>query len=158
MRPRAAVTATGLALAAGCLHSTQGDDRGDPRACRQTYEFGNTGCADVAGEVVGLRGQPLATISVGPGNSERSDGLNTTYADTDVEGLFALRLTRFGPKPPWAAIGPDTVSLYVRAADPRTAGVGIPARVRDSVLVRLTVAPVGAVPEPSTVRIVLDVP
>jgi hypothetical protein len=57
-----------------------------------------------------------------------------------------------------AGTGPDTISVYVIATDPLSAGVGIPATIRDSVLTTATVAPVGEIPEPAAVRITLQKP
>ena len=60
-----------------------------------------------------------------------------------------------GPPP---AGGPDTLSLWVLGADPGTAGVDIPARVQDSVLVQAMVGPVGTIPVPTIVRLTLPAP
>jgi hypothetical protein len=130
---------------------------GDPRACQQTAEFGNTGCFEVAGQVVGTAGLALAGVVVGPRYLPGRDGFNTAYVTTDTAGHFRLRLIRVGGRPVGLA-GPDTLSVFVEAADPRSADVGIPARVRDSILAVVTVAPVGAVPVPAVVRITLPVP
>ena len=126
-------------------------------ACRQTYEFNNSGCFEVRGQVVGAGGQGIAGIYVGPRPVSTRGGFNTAYTTTDAAGQFRIRLSRmFGSAP--AAGQPDTLSVHVVAFDPRSAGVGIPARVRDSVLTIVTVAPVGATPTPVDVRIVLTAP
>jgi len=128
----------------------------EARSCPQTYEFGNTGCLEITGQVVGLRGQPLAGITVRPGYLPERGGFNIVSATTDGAGAFAFRGSRMTGLPP--AAGPDTLSLWVVGADPASAGVNIPARVRDSVLVQATVSPVGSVPTPATVRLTLQAP
>jgi hypothetical protein len=75
---------------------------------------------------------------------------------TDTTGPFRLRAFRLIGRPP--AAGSDTASAYVIAADPRTAGLNIPATVRDSILVLMTLTPVGSIPAPARVRITLPVP
>jgi len=153
---RAAALCAVSAAAVACGTPTGREEDGDTRACYQTYEFGNYGCVDIVGQVVGTAGQPLAGISVGPGAMSPSTGLNTVYDDTDADGRFGFRLVRYAGAPP--STGPDTVSVYVRAADPRSAGVNVPATVRDSVLVLLTVTPIGKVPAPVSVTIRLPTP
>ena len=154
MDVRVAPLALAAVLAAGCRSPV--GERDDPRACTQTYEFGNTGCADLRGTAVGLRGQPLAGIVVGLRPSPRGAGLAAGVATTDTAGAFQLRAVRYGGRPP--AAGPDTASVWVGGVDPRTAGLGVPARVRDSVLVPVTISPVGTLPEPTAVRLTLPAP
>lgn len=111
----------------------------------------------MTGQVVGSHGQPLSDISVGPRPLASGVTFNSTYSETDIDGRFRIRLSRMvGDRP--AGPGPDTVSVYVIATDPRSAGVGIPAAIRDSVLTTVTVAPVGEIPEPAAVRITLQKP
>jgi hypothetical protein len=145
------------ALAAGCRAPAGPRDEPQPsRACAQTYEFGNTGCADLVGVVVGLRDQPLPGILVTLRPGAQGNGLGAGSATTDTAGAFRLRAIRYGGQPP--ASGPDTASLWVAGADPRTSGLGVSARVRDSVLVQVSVSPVGAVPAPAAVRLMLPAP
>lgn len=138
----------------------QRDEARSSRTCPQTYEFGNTGCVEVIGQVVGLRGQPLTGISVGLRHTSVSEApgqaFSSAFTWSDSAGAFRLRAMRMVGRPP--RTGPDTISLWVHGADPRSSGVGVPARVRDSVLVVGTVSPVGAVPEPTVVRLVLPAP
>jgi hypothetical protein len=84
-------------------------------------------------------------------------GFTSPYEKTDVTGRFRIRLARMLGEPP-ASAAPDTISVYVVAADPRSAGVGVPSTIRDSVLCVVTVAPVGTIPTATEVRIVLPVP
>lgn len=144
-----------IGLLAGCHNPTE---NGDPRACEQTYEFGNTGCFEVSGQVVGLRGQALGGILVGPRPlAGPSASFNSAYRTTDSTGRFRVRLSRMVGTPP-ANAAPDTLSVYVVGLDPRSAGLGVPPTARDSVLTVVTVAPVGAVPNSAEVRIILPVP
>lgn len=130
----------------------------DARECQQSYEFGNTGCFEVSGEVVGLRGQALDGIVVIPRPVPREYvGFSSPDQTTDVTGRFRIRPARMLGGPP-ANAAPDTISVYLVAADPRSAGFEVPATVRDSVLCVVTVAPVGTIPTATEVRIVLPVP
>jgi hypothetical protein len=156
-RTRAAVRTIVVALigaSASCRNAANADGS---RACQQTYEFGNTGCFELAGRVVGLRGQALAGMSVGPRPVSGPHLFNADYRTTDEAGHFRIRLSRMVGSPP-ASPARDTLSVYVVAADPRSAGLGTPATIRDSVLTLVTVAPIGTLPEPAEVRIVLPVP
>lgn len=126
-------------------------------ACRQTFEFGNTGCAEVRGRVVGAAGQTLAGISVVPWPVSTQAAFATDYAMTDGAGQFRVRMSRMIGRPPEGG-APDTLSVWIVAADPRSAGVGVPANVRDSVLTVVTVAAVGTVPTSAEVHITLAVP
>ena len=138
-----------LALVPACDSAT--GLRPDAQPCRQTYEFGNTGCAEIAGRVIDAQDQGRAGISVGPRYLTGANGFNTPYATTDTAGRFRLRITRFAGMAP--AAGPDTVSLYVHAADPRSAGLERPATLRDSVLVQVTISLLDEVPAPIDVTI-----
>ena len=145
-----------IILMAGCRNPAE---NGDPRACQQTYEFGNTGCFEVAGQVVGARGQALSGITVaahpilGPGVL-----FTSTYQTTDTTGQFRIRPSRMFGRPPLDA-SPDTLSVFVVAADPRSAGVGVLVPVvKDSVFKLVTVAPVGVIPVRAEIRIILPVP
>ena len=144
-----------LAVLAGCQGST--DPVRDDGACRQSYEFGNTGCLEVRGQVVSTAGQPLAGIVVAARSPSTQMGFGAGFVATDASGGYRVRLSRMLGGPPRSG-GPDTVSVYVIATDPRSAGVGVPARIRDSVLVPVTIAPVGRVPSPAEVHFTLPLP
>lgn len=135
---------------AGCRGPTDNSDG----VCPQTYEFANTGCLEVRGVVVGMRGQPLPGISVVSRSTQA--GIAASPATTDATGSYRLRLMRMTGARPQA--GPDTASVYVVASDRTSADVGAGARVRDSVLALGTIAPVGQVPTPSQARVVLPFP
>lgn len=143
-----------VSLAAGCYSPVESDD---PRACQQTSEFGNTGCFEVEGQVVGLRGQSLGGILISSRAVVVHEQFSSGSQSTDAKGRFTIRLMRMFGKPP-ANSAPDTLSVYVHAVDPRSAGAGVPATVRDSVLTFVTMAPIGALPQTATVQIVLPVP
>lgn len=143
-------------MALGLACSTPSDP-GDPRACRQTYEFGNYGCADIIGRVVGDAGQPLAGVSIGPRflpDSVDAGSYNTVYTTTGADGRFTLRLHRFGRRRVIPA--PDTLSLYIEATIPPMHGAISAAS--DSILVQAALAPIGQVPRPATAEIQLDHP
>ena len=145
-----------MTLLAACRDLT-GNDKGDPDACQQTYEFGNTGCFEVQGQVVGARGQPLRGIYVGLRPLAKPNVFDSRGGTTDSAGEFRIRLSRVLGMPPVDQTS-DTLSVYVLAADLRSASVGAPPQVRDSVLAKATIAPVGVVPFPAIVRVVLPVP
>ncbi|MBI2408593.1 MAG: hypothetical protein HYV19_09870 [Gemmatimonadetes bacterium] len=141
------------ALAVACSGLTNTDDAGG--ACRQTYEFSNSGCLEVRGQVVSTIGRGLGGMLVSVRPLRTSWGFPTTFATTDTSGRFRIRLTRMVGSPPSAGT-PDTLSCYVSASQPVAPGSGA-AVVRDSVLTVVTVAPVGATPVPAEVRITLPV-
>src|SRR5207244_11251651 len=81
-------------VAAALLLACHLGDRRDARACPQTGEFGNYGCAVVEGAVVGARGQPLGGVAVAPGPSADGGPFDTPFHYTDASGRLELRLTR----------------------------------------------------------------
>jgi hypothetical protein len=146
--PLARSPALAVALLLGCRDVAEPPDS---RACPQTYEFGNTGCTVIAGDVRGARNQPLAGISVGPRPSADGGQFNTPYVSTNDNGRFQLRLTRF------ASAVSEGASVWIRATVVPTPEERI-ATIFDSVLVRVRIAPVGQVPDTADVTIVLPVP
>jgi hypothetical protein len=143
MRP---VISTFLTLALVACGASEPSE--DQSRCLQTFEFGNTGCAELAGVVTDPDGVPLAQASVGlrdPGESGRPVTLVSGYVTTDATGAYRLRAIRMAGEVP--AVGPDTVTVWVRAAVPPPADapsgtVGL----SDSVLVTLELRPVGETP------------
>jgi hypothetical protein len=147
--------ALGLTVAAlSACNST--NEPGESRACQQTFEFANTGCLEVSGQVVGLRDQPLPGVTVTTNYIAHGDAFGTSSAMTDVNGAFMLRATRLAGLPP--SVGPDTLSLWIVGGHPDTGNVGDPAPMRDSVLVQVTVSPVGQIPTTAVARLVLPAP
>jgi hypothetical protein len=140
--------ALAVALLCGCRGPT---DLRDSPACPQTYAFGNYGCAAIEGSVLGARSQPLVAISVGPRPSADGGQFNTPYVSTDANGRFQLRLTRYE-----RALS-ESASVWIRATVIPTVAERV-ATTFDSVLVRVSVAPVGQVPDTARVVIVLRVP
>lgn len=119
----------------------------DTAACRQTYEFGNHGCAVAAGRVLDSLGRPVVGALVGPSPSEDGIQFNTPYATTAADGSYSVRLTRF-----WFGES-ELVWVWLRASR-------IPAHVdsvgvRDSVRVQLRVSPIGEIPDTAVVDLVL---
>ena len=149
-----ACAAAALAFVVGCDSLT--DPHADSARCEQTHEFGNSGCADVEGVVTYSGGDAAAGATVYTSNLTGVEVLGHGRATTDANGRFRLRVTRFSGGPP--AAGPDTASFFVIATDLRPLNRGLPPTVRDSVLTRVTIAPVGRRPETKTVTIVLVVP
>ena len=140
-----------VAVLAACGSPT-GDDLSSG-ACRQTYEFGNTGCAEVQAIVVSAAGQPLEGQQVNLVSKNRDLGILGEIGSTNARGEFRGRMTRMFGRPPADGF-PDTVTVVVIAWDPWSA----PPRIADSALVLVTMAPVGAVPSPVQARVVLPVP
>ena len=127
-------------------------DNQDPRACAQVGgEFGNYGCVEVSGSVVGADQSPLRQIMVNAVFLPGRGVFNTSFDETDLDGRFTVRVYRF-LRPETT---PDTISFYVRAVNPPWASMGAPGALRDSVLVTATVTPVGRIPVPTMVTISL---
>jgi hypothetical protein len=141
------------ALAVACSGLTDTDDAGG--ACRQTYEFSNSGCLEVRGQVVTASGRGLGGISVSVRPLRTSSNFSMSYVTTDTSGRFRLRLTRMVGSPPPAGTL-DTLSCFVFVAQPVAPGSGA-AVVGDSVLTVVAIAPVGTIPVPAEVRITLPV-
>lgn len=136
-----------------CSSAVEPDNVG---ACKQSYEFGNTGCLDIKGRVVGLSDQPLHGIDVVPRYPPGPLIFAHNRATTDAAGAFTLRLWRMSSQSP--TVGPDTLSLWVRGVDTRAVELGSPPRVLDSVLVHATISPIGTVPTPTTVTLTILAP
>src|SRR2546427_7063136 len=96
-------------VAAALLLACHLGDQRDARACPQTGEFGNYGCAVVEGAVVGARGQPLGGVAVAPGPSADGGQFDTPFHYTDASGRFELRLTRYVSAPS------DSASVWIHA-------------------------------------------
>ena len=133
-----------LVALAGCSDGT-----GPQGVCPQTYEFGNYGCVVFSGRVLDGLGLPVAGVSVGPGEGADASAFNSMYATTGSDGTFSIRLTRMVPSP----VAQDTATLWIRAALipvlPQLSST-----VKDSVLARFRLAPVGSPPD--TIRLTLS--
>lgn len=123
-------------------------------ACQQTFEFGNFGCAIVRGRVIDQNDMPLAGVPVGLGDGADSDDFSSGHVDTRADGSFETRLIR---RNRLAGADSDSASLWVRAAV-RPDLPQMESTIRDSVLIRVRVADVGAIPDTTTVDIRLTVP
>ena len=136
---RIAVVVAALAVA-GC-RVTEPD--ATPNECRQTYEFGNSGCADLVGVVTDESGAPLVGAYVGWLQTRPDRGIVGTPVAVASDGRFRLRVTRMsGPVP---VAGPDTVTAVVQASARLLSGTpGRDTAVIRSREVLLRVAPVGA--------------
>ena len=121
------------------------------------YEFGNTGCAELAGLVTDERGAPIdgAYVSVlGPAEPARLIVLVSGYVQTDSAGTYQLRAIRMDGEVPTDR--PDTVTVWVRAAVPPSLElpVGTPGPM-DSVLASPEIRPVGEHPVVSEVATIM---
>lgn len=143
-----------LSLVSGVTCSDASDLR-----CEQTYEFGNYGCADVVGRMVDRNEEPLGGMEYGVVNREREFdsrfNTNVMPATPDSLGNFRLRITRYLLSGPPTT--PDTGSVWIIGSK-RPAFPGPSPGIRDSVLVTLQFAAIGAIPEPSQVTIRLPLP
>jgi hypothetical protein len=144
-------------LPSGCRLTTA--VREDDRVCRQTYEFGNYGCA----RVLVMFEDPTAPapasyrydVRAVPAN-DRDGSTPSAFAPNPGPGAVPLQLTLWSP-----LRAGDTLSVWVVARkleDPRPVVVGVPLPVfaADSALRVLRFAPVGSVPKTDTVRLVLQ--
>jgi hypothetical protein len=138
-------TATLVALGLGCNGSEPSDDLS---RCGTTGEFGNTGCAEVAGLVTDADGGPVsgAYMSVqGAADPARMISLVYRPVRSSSAGAYQLRAIRMGGEVP--SSGPDTVTVWVRAVVPPPSGAPDgTAGVSDSVQATLELRPVGAAP------------
>ena len=140
----AALAALTIGLA-GCRNP----DAPDRQACYQTYEFGNTGCLEVTGQVVGTNGQPLKDVPLFARSVPDTAGIAfVSGLTTDASGKFRVRAIRMLGQP---TAHRDSARVYVGA-------LWRPTLIRDSVFVTATLAPVGKIPDAVDVRIVLPVP
>ncbi len=142
--------------AVGCSSNEPSDD---PSRCLQTYEFGNTGCGELAGLVTDGLGVPLAGAYVsvqGPADAARQVLLLSGYVQTDSNGTYRLRAIRNAGEVP--AEGRDTVTVWVRAAVPPADDmpIGTPGPM-DSVLAILEIRPVGEPPVTTEVATIVVV-
>ncbi len=117
-------------------------------------EFGVSGCAVLAGQVVGSSGQPLTDISVSF-RALRSCSCTGFNPEVDAQGRFRHTVLLMAPDP-----AGDTLSVTVRAA---ATGQQYPPPtpttfISDSVEALLTFSPVGALPQTTTVEIRLAIP
>ncbi len=142
-----AVVAT-LVAVSGCGQTT-GLGR-NPCSVRAGGEFGSSGCADVQGSVVDTLGRPVVGVSIRILEEDQNDSqllFNFPPGHTDSEGHFKNRATlivRLSGSSDTATI-PLTAQLRAADGSSRTAVV--------DVLFRFF--PVGEVPKPTVVRIIL---
>lgn len=157
-RARTGLTAIAALVTLGALGACNETPTGvESDACKQsTAEFGNSGCFAISGRVVGSQGQPLGGIVVTARAVVEAIGLNAAPQTTGSDGTFQMHGARFLGHAPSA--GPDTASVILVAADPRSAGLNIPATVRDSIVSIVTIAPIGAMPAEASVQITLATP
>lgn len=151
---RCVVAMLALWGAAGCHEPAAVVDNG---ACRQTGEFGNTGCAVVSGMVLGARGQALAGVMVFARVDAAAAGFSSSYDPSSADGSFKVIVTRYAGREP---VDPqnDTLSFYVVAANqPVDWALGQP-KVRDSAFTTVRISHVGSVPTPSNLTLRLEIP
>jgi hypothetical protein len=146
---------TAAALAGSLTVACATPTHSDSRSCQQTYEFGNYGCFEITGHVVGLHGQALSGISVRAHAIAENVAINTGIPATATDGSFTLRGVLFAdPRPD----RPDTISVRLVAVDPNSATLTTPASIRDSVTALVTITPIGSIPTPIRVDMTLGVP
>jgi hypothetical protein len=143
-------------LTAACIAACT--DESDPY-CPQTGEFGNYGCAEVTGLLIDRDDQPLGGTNYSVVNRElpfdSRFNTNVMPVTPGSDGSFRLRITRYLlVEPPTT---PDTGSVWIIGAQRPPITSSEPG-IRDSVLVTLQFAPVGAIPEPVQAVIRLPLP
>lgn len=142
----------GLACLSGCSSPTVDDQAAG--VCAQIRGWAVGGCVAIEGQVVGARDQPLGGIFVGPRPSADGWQFNTVYVQTDGTGQFGFRIFQIAASA--NGVVSDTVALWIRATVTPTLPQTI-ATAFDSALVRVVIAPIGQVPTPGLVRIILPV-
>lgn len=144
-------------LLAACEPSTGLDDGDGP--CRQTYEFGNHGCARI---VVMVQGPPrpwpaLYYWDVRAVPARAGSGADLSLAPHPDSGAVPLHLIRWHPPEPGSG---DSASVWVSArllADSQpNPGGGLAVFAADSVLHVARFAPVGETPPVDTVWLTLQ--
>jgi hypothetical protein len=136
-----------MAAAAGC-GAAEPSEGASP--CQQTFEFGNTGCAELSGRVTDQSGQPVvgAHVSItGAGEPERAisfGSVGSVDVETGAAGDYRLRVIRVTGEPPSGR--PDTVTVCVRSVVALLNPPPGAAAPRDSVQALLTVRAVGELP------------
>lgn len=154
---RRAILCGAMFGAAGCSLLTGSDE--DPAVCRQTYEFGNYGCARMVVIVepppqpwpVGYRWDVRAVAA------REGTGTDETVSSRPDTGAVPLRLIRRMQADPGSQ---DTASVWVVAKmleDTRAIGVPLPVFAADSLLHVARFAPVGSRPPVDTIRLTLRV-
>lgn len=139
-----------------CQGPTGIEDKADDGTCRQTYEFGNFGCAEITGQVLGSSDQPLtaASIVIRDAPDPNAGYYGNAVTQTNAAGLFRVRVTRLLPRP--IKVVPDTFSIYVLARVIHQ--FGAPPWPPDSALVQVELAPIGAIPKATEVQLRLPFP
>ncbi len=151
---RSVVAALALVGAAACHEPAAVVDNG---ACKQTGEFGNTGCAVVSGMVLGARGQALEGVLVFARVDAAAPGFASSYGASNADGSFKVIVTRYAGLEP-ADPQNDTLSFYAVAANqPVDWALGQP-KVRDSAFTTVRISHVGSVPTPSNLTLRLEIP
>ena len=145
-----------MASGAACAQSTA--PRVDSRACPQTNEFGNYGCARLTVVVAAPR-EALPDsyrFDVRATRVHVESGFDVAYAPSSMVGANPLQLIRWLSGVPR---GTDTASVWVsaRILNAVNAVVGQPLTVfaADSALRLVYFAPVGGIPVVDTVRLAL---
>jgi hypothetical protein len=119
---------------------------GEGAGCEQLGIVSSSGCAEVFGFVRDSSGAPVGGMLVS--NVERHGtgwGITGNSRTTRPDGGFRFRVSCIGPCPP------DTTHVWIRASRP---AVGAPL---DSVAVQLPFAPLGQVPRPVGIQLVVPV-
>jgi hypothetical protein len=145
---RRSVTSALVVLPAAFAGCTTGSEPLDDRLCPQTFEFGNLGCARVAGTVRDGAGRPLAGVEVTlVPPSKAGNSYDVPSATTGVAGTYMLEIHRFDAPP---AVRPaDTIPLYLRGRVPEQP------ELRDSMLVEVIFVPVDSTAQTVTGELVL---
>jgi len=138
-----------LVLLTGVLGCSDDSGPSADEVCPQTFEFGNFGCARVAGTIRDAAGQPLAGVVVTlTAPTEADDAYDLPSATTGTSGTYALEIHRFDQ--PAIIRAADTVSLHLRGVVPDHP------ELRDSMLIDVIFVPVDS--EAQTVEADLVLP
>jgi hypothetical protein len=137
-----------LVLLTGVLGCSDDSGPSAGNVCPQTFEFGNFGCARVAGTIRDAAGQPLPGVVVTlTAPAEADNAYDFPSATTAAAGTYALEVHRFDQ--PAILRAADTVPLRVRAVVPDQS------ELRDSMLIDVIFVPVDSVAQTVEVDLVL---
>lgn len=151
---RRLLAALGILGAAGCHEPAAVVEE---QSCRAETPFPITGCGAIAGNVVGLRGQPLAGVQLTARSVDSTKFIQSWFVSSGNDGTFRVRVLLLG-NTGRGEVAPDTLSVYLIAQNTALDwALGQP-KVRDSTLTLLRVAREGAAPDPSNVTVWLEIP
>jgi hypothetical protein len=112
------------------------------------------GCFVVRGQVLDSNDAPMPFVVVSGVDYDNTDGAKTgfSFGESKLDGTFSLRFVRNETWAPSTPASQDSGSIWMRAAVKPGPGQWV-STIRDSILVRVSVRPVGSIPDTTTVTL-----